>query len=399
VARVALVCEPPDGGVAEHVLQLGLGLAAHGHEPVVLGPEGFTGSERLAAAGVPVRVLPLGRDYAHPQRDAAAFARLVRALRHGGFALVHAHAAKAGALARPAAALCRLPAVYTPHCLPFVGDVSPARYRFGLVAERLLGPLTATLICVCDEERRVAAKARLVPDERLAVVHNGCPDADPDVPVDPALAALAAHGPLVGAVTVLRRQKSVETLLDAVPALLARVPEARVAIVGDGPERDALQAHAARLGLAGDARLAFLPFHPPAGRHLRALDVYVLPSAWEAFPIGVLEAQACGIPQVATDVGGTREAVVPETGLLVEPHAPERLAGALIELLLDPARRARMAAASRARHAERFTAERMVRATAGVYDGVLSLDPPILAAPRRRGRRPWPIGRAPKGPP
>ncbi|WP_051324153.1 glycosyltransferase [Candidatus Solirubrobacter pratensis] len=375
MARVALICEPPDGGVAEHVRLLALGLSAYGHEPVVFGPPDLAGAGGLEA----FHALPLGRDYAHPQRDAAALAGLIRELR--GFDVVHGHAAKAGVLARLAAASRRLPAIYTPHCLPFVGDVSARRRRFGLAAERLLGPLTAGLICVCEDERRIATEARVVEPDRLIVVHNGCPPPDPGLTADPALAALRAGGLLVGAVTVLRRQKSVEVLLDAVPELLGRVPAARVAVVGDGPERAALQARAARLGL--DGRLAFLPFSAPAARHLQALDVYALPSAWEAFPIGVLEAQACGVPQVATDVGGTREAVAPDTGLLVPPGDPRRLAAALAELLLDPARRARMAAASRARHAERFTAERMVRETAAAYDAVLS-----RAAARRRAARP-----------
>jgi glycosyltransferase involved in cell wall biosynthesis len=104
----------------------------------------------------------------------------------------------------------------------------------------------------------------------------------------------------------------------------------------------------------------------------------VLPSSWEAFPIGVLEALACGVPQVATDVGGTGEAVAPDTGVLVPPHDPAALASGVSALLADPGRRAQMAAASRARHAQRFGVERMVAATAAVYEEVLS------SRPRRR---------------
>ena len=93
----------------------------------------------------------------------------------------------------------------------------------------------------------------------------------------------------------------------------------------------------------------------------------MLPSGWEALPIGVLEALACGVPQVATDVGGTGEAVSAETGVLVPPGDPSALADALVALLGDPARRAAMAEASVARHRERFTVERMVAETAAVY--------------------------------
>jgi glycosyltransferase involved in cell wall biosynthesis len=152
--------------------------------------------------------------------------------------------------------------------------------------------------------------------------------------------------------------------------VLAAVPEARIAIVGDGPEREALGARARALGL--DGRVAFLPFTGPASRHLRALDVYVLPSAWEAFPIGVLEALACGVPQVAADVGGTREAVAPETGLLVPPRDPGALALGLVELLQDAGRRREMAEASRQRHARHFALAPMLDATAALYERVIA---------------------------
>jgi glycosyltransferase involved in cell wall biosynthesis len=379
VARVALICEPPDGGVAEHVAQLALGLGAHGHRPVVLAPAEFRPAERLHEAGVEHRPLALRRDYAHPHHDAAALGVLARELRRGGHDVAHGHAAKAGVLARLAAAPAGIPAVYTPHCLPFVGEVSAARRRFGTLTERALAPLTRRIVCVCEEERRVALAAGVGPAGRLTVIHNGCPPPAPGVEPDPAQAALRAEGPVVAAIAVLRRQKRLDVLLDAAPRILAAVPEARIAIVGDGPEREALHARAEALGLAREPRLAWLPFAAPSARHLAATDVYVLSSSWEAFPIGALEALASGVPQVATDVGGTAEAVTAGTGVLVPPRDPAALAGAVIALLRDPARRARMADASRARHAERFGIERMVARTAEVYDEV--------TAPVARGRR------------
>ena len=372
MARIALVCEPPDGGVAEHVAQLALGLRAHGHEPVVLAPRELVASARLAAAGVEHRPLAMRRDYAHPHHDLAALGALARELRRGGHELAHGHAAKAGVLSRLAAAGARIPAVYTPHCLPFVGEISAARRRFGVVVERTLAPLTRAIVCVCEDERRVALAARVGPARRLTVIHNGCPPPPPGLVPDPAQSALRAGGPVVAAIAVLRRQKRLDVLLDAAPAILAAVPEARIAIVGDRPEGDALRAHARRLGLDREPRLAWLPFNAPSAAHLAASDVYVLSSSWEAFPIGALEALASGVPQVVTDVGGTGEAVTADTGVLVPPGDPGALAAAVIALLRDPDRRARMARASRARHAERFGIERMVSRTAALYDEVLA---------------------------
>ena len=122
MARIALVCEPPDGGAAEHVAQLARGLGAHGHDAVVFGPEAFA----PALEGV-VR-LPFRRDYGHPREDGRAFAMLLRELR--GFDLVHAHSAKAGVLARLAGWGAWRPVVYTPHGFPFVGEMREARRVF-----------------------------------------------------------------------------------------------------------------------------------------------------------------------------------------------------------------------------------------------------------------------------
>jgi glycosyltransferase involved in cell wall biosynthesis len=370
VRRVALVCEPPDGGVAEHVLHLALGLPEHGYDPVVFAPPGFAHAARLADAGRPLRPVPLRRDYRHPHSEVAATLKLRHAARREGFELVHCHSAKAGVLGRAAAASASVPAVYTPHCFPFVGLVSRRRKLFSLTVERALARRSSAIVCVCDDERSKAVGAGLNA-ARLVVVINGSPDCE-EGPPDPTLVDLKADGLLVAAVTVLRCQKGVDVLLAATPRVLAEVPEARVAIVGNGPEEGSLRAQAAQLGLTHDSRFAFAPYVGPPGHHLRAVDLYVLPSRWEALSMGLLEAQACGVPQVATAVGGTGEVVTRATGQLVSPEDPVGLADAIVSLLRDPARRRAMAAASRARHAALFTTRRMVEETAAVYDSILA---------------------------
>jgi len=355
--------------VPEHVAHLALGLREHGHEVEVAGPPQATTHDRLEAAGIPIHRIPLARGYTRPDRDLAALRKLVDVTREGRFEILHGHAAKAGALARVAARRARVRAVYTPHCYPFAAEISAAWRAVFVAAERSLARLTAATICVCDDERRIALGHGIGPAERLHVIHNGSQPCEPVEP-DPALAAMRAEGPLAAVIAVMRRQKRIDLFLEAAPLVFERVPDARLAVVGDGPLRDELHAQAAALGLDRDERFAFLPFTAPSARHLRATDVYVLSSAWEAFSIGVLEALACGVPQVATDVGGTREVVDEETGILVPPRDPSALAEALVALLSDPQRRARLATASEKRHSERFGLERMVAATASLYDGI-----------------------------
>jgi glycosyltransferase involved in cell wall biosynthesis len=359
---------PQDGGVPENVAQLALRLGAYDWEVEVAGPAEAANYKRLEAAGIPVhRIECLRPGYTNVSDHARALTTVIRVLRRGRFGLVHCHGGKAGALGRLAAGILRLPSVYSPHCFDFVGDVSPARRRTALAIERALGRLGAVIVCACEDERRRALEHRIAPPERLRVVYHGTEPCDARTDPDAALLRMRDGGPLAGAVAGLRQQKRLDVLIDAAPRVFARVPAARIAIVGNGPLRAQLEKRAAAHGLDHDERFAFFPFTPPSARYLRALDVYVLPSGWESMPIGALEALACGVPQVATDVAGTGEAVAPDTGRLVPPGDPEALADAIVWLLSDDMRRAKLAEASRVRHAERFAVDRMVAETAAAY--------------------------------
>ena len=274
-------------------------------------------------------------------------------------------------LGRLAAWRAGVPAIFSPHSWAFDVDYGGGRPLLTLAIERGLGPLSAGVLCVSEHERQVALRRRIVSPERLYVVHNGCAACDESVEPMPELLELRAGGPLAAAVTGLRPQKSVDVLIEAAPLVWQRLPEARIAVVGNGPDRERLQAVAREVGIEGDPRFAMLPFTAPAARALRAIDVYVLPSAYEGFPIAPLEAQACGVPQVVTNVGGTPEAVTAQTGIVVPPRDPPAMATAIADLLADPDRRAAMSAASRRRQAERFTLEHMVAGVAEVYRRVL----------------------------
>jgi len=361
--RVLQVFEPPDGGVAEHVTALTTALVRRGHHAEVAGPA-LSAVRRALPAEVPYRPLPYGRSYRTPIRDAAALATLVALLRRERYDLVHAHSAKAGVLARLAARVAGVPCLYTPHAYPFMGEVSRARQAFATVVERALGRWTAQTICVCAAERDEALRRRIAPAERLKIVYNGvgpCPDVEPD----PELARLEDGRVLVGAVSVLRRQKGIDVLLEAAPAILAGDERVHVVVVGDGPLTETHHAQARRLGL--EEGVTFLPFRPPGARALRALDVVVVPSRWEAFPIAVLEAMACATPVVATAVGGVPEALADGGGRLVPSGDPTALAAAVLELCASEADRRAVGAAGRAAVERRFTLEGMVAATEAVY--------------------------------
>jgi glycosyltransferase involved in cell wall biosynthesis len=360
VSRFLLVHQPVDGGVGRHVRDLANGLSERGHEVVVCGPERPVGTgERVAH-----RKLSLVRSV-DPRADvnaARTLAAIVGELRPD---VVHAHSSKAGAIARLARARRpRVPLLYSPHLYAFAGDFErPGERRAYRMVERLLAPAASRVICVCEDEARLARA--IGPSGRVRVVYNGVPIAQ-DGPVDPRVAALAEGGcPVLGALALLSRRKGVQTLIDALPAVLGRHPSTRVAIAGEGPQLPELRERARRLGVA-DA-VSFLGAAADPLAFLRGLDVFVLPSWAESFPYVILEAMSLGLPIVASDVGGVGEALAEDSGVLVPPRDHGALARALIELLGESERRARLGASALEHQRLRFDLALMVKGMEAVY--------------------------------
>jgi glycosyltransferase involved in cell wall biosynthesis len=179
--------------------------------------------------------------------------------------------------------------------------------------------------------------------------------------------ALPPNGPVIGTVGRLAEQKAQHVLLDAVPLVLERWPNARFVLVGDGPCREELERQARSLGV-GDS-VVFTGFRDDVPRWLASFDVFVLSSLFEGLCYAVIEAQAARVPVVATPVGGVRETVVDgETGIIVPVADANAVAGAIVRLLEQPDETACLVAEAAAR-AQRYSCTRMVEETLAVYRG------------------------------
>ena len=177
----------------------------------------------------------------------------------------------------------------------------------------------------------------------------------------------ALEGRIVGNVARLAPQKGHATLLEAAPRVLERHPDVRFAIAGDGELRSELERAAAPLG----DRVAFLGARDDVPDLLASFDVFAFPSLFEGLCLAVIEAQAAGVPVVATPVGGIVENVVDgETGLLVPPRDPRALADAIVRLLDDPALARSLADRARPKVLKRYSRERMVERTLALYDSM-----------------------------
>jgi glycosyltransferase involved in cell wall biosynthesis len=173
---------------------------------------------------------------------------------------------------------------------------------------------------------------------------------------------------LVGRLT---SQKGVDTLLDAAVAIRQQVPTALFVIVGDGPDRPALEARATANGLDGAVR--FLGYRDDIPHVLAASDIVTMPSRSEGLPHLLLEALAVGRPVVASRVGGIPDVVHDgDTGLLVAPDAPDEVAAGVLRLLADPAAAAALAHAGQRYVQRHCSVEMAARRLASVYRAVLA---------------------------
>ena len=180
---------------------------------------------------------------------------------------------------------------------------------------------------------------------RLHVMRNGI-DLERFAP-EPQAAAQAALGvagsPLLLSVGNLIELKGHHLIIDALPAVLARHPQARLVIVGQGPEHAALQARANALGLADHVTLTGALPNTALARWYSAADALILASSREGWANVLLEARACGTPVVATRVGGTPEVVLPQSGgVLVDSRDAAGLASGVLRLLATPPDRAQV---------------------------------------------------------
>ena len=172
----------------------------------------------------------------------------------------------------------------------------------------------------------------------------------------------------------LAPEKGLDTLVDAWPAVLAAFPAARLTLVGEGPERAALEARVARLGLGGSVDLPGAA--DDATAVLRAADLFVLPSREEGMSVALLEAMALGVPLVATSIPGNRRLVQDFAhGRLVPPDDPAALARAVVDQWGHFDRAFHMSRTARRRVQDAFSIRSVARKHRELFRKLIDLGP------------------------
>jgi glycosyltransferase involved in cell wall biosynthesis len=259
---------------------------------------------------------------------------------------------------------------------------------------RLLTPITDAFIGVAAPHGKHLVEVERFPAEKVHVIPNGI-DTDrfrSQLPSE-SLRVELGLGPTdraVAIVAALRPEKNHAMLLEAIAQVLRMLPETKLLVVGEGPERGAIERRAKELGIA-DA-VCMLGNRSDVPAVLAAANVFALSSHMEANPVSILEALACEVPVVAPRVGSIPETVLEnETGYLVEPGNAAMMAERIQSLLTDESNRQRMGKSGRRLVVNHWSLDKMVKGYEQLLASIYSSKcPQRSASPPSDANRPLP---------
>jgi glycosyltransferase involved in cell wall biosynthesis len=337
------------GGQEIRILTEARGLIGRGHRVVLYAAPGARIADEAAGYGVPCSTLPIAR------KRPAGVAALARALRAGRPDVVNTHSSTDSWLAALACRLLRDPPAIlrTRHVSVPVPNDPATRWLYRRATARVVTTGEALAEQLVRDNGLDPARVESIPTgidaSRYGTIARSEARRTLGLPDD---------APIVGIVATLRSWKGHRHLVEA----LARVADARtrLVLVGDGPQREALERHVAALGLG--SRVRFAGQQRDVAPWLAAFDVFALPStANEGVPQALLQAMFAGVPCVTTTAGAIPEiARDGVTALVVPAGDPASLAAAIDRLLGDAALCARLADAARAHIAPRFSLDTML---------------------------------------
>jgi glycosyltransferase involved in cell wall biosynthesis len=357
--RVLQLLGPSTGGIRLHVAELAHGLPSHGWDVSVMGSHDVM--RGVGRQDHTIEIPSQWKPYAYRPagRRLAAIA--------SEFDVLHVHGLKAARVAFTVDE--RPPTVLTVHNL--VGGTQPRGLRN--VLERLESSIVERadhLIVISDEIGRRFDD--VVAEERRTFVLPASPRRQVQRSRDDVRAEYGIHpaAPLVTIVARHHRQKNLPMFLDAMALLVTEVPNLRALLVGDGPERSALEDRSRELGL--DGVVVFAGHRPNPVDEMHAADVVALTSDWEGSPLVVAECLSVERPLATTAVGTvTRHLVDHESAMIAPVGDASAFAAAVGSLLADPVTARAIARAGHLVGASVFDSERLVAAVADVYDRML----------------------------
>lgn len=356
------------GGGESHVLDLVRFMDRTRFEPVVLSFTDGPMVSLLQQMNVPVHVIASEKAF-----DIGVWKKVRNFMKEQRIDIIHVHGTRANTNVMWAARRLRIPLIYTVHGWSFHDGLHPLMRKARILSEQFITRRAQANICVSESNRQTGLKT--FGRFNAEVIRNGInpekfnPAAQfPDIK---AAYGISAGTLMVGYIARMTLQKDPEGMIRGFHAALKTYPQMMLLMVGEGELKQAAIDTAAELGISD--KVIFENFRQDVPAVLQGIDIYCLPSLWEGFPIGVLEAMAMGKTVVATDVDGTREAVSHgENGWLIPPKDTGALAAAIVKMAEDKSLREQLSKAAINTVREKYNVTGMTQRIENVYTSLYS---------------------------
>lgn len=246
------------------------------------------------------------------------------------------------------------------------------------ILNTLLGLFNSKIVGVSEMLMNTHIKKDLLNKHKYTYIHNGIEKKNGlaeqfqgfDLGREKNKLNIAADAVVIGTVANIHKQKGIDMFLEAAKIVNAQYPETHFLIVGDGVLKEKMQTYAKQLSI--EKKVSFAGYREDATLLMNGIDIFVLASLWEGFPITILEAMRAGKPCVVTDVGGNKEAVADgETGFVVPSKRPDLIADRINNLLASSEKRDKFGKAGKNVFESKFTVQAMVEKTEKIYDEIL----------------------------
>jgi len=356
--RIAQVITRMDtlGGAQVHVRDLSNQLVSQGCEvSIVTGPGMYT-HHRLE---VPCYQSPSLKREIHPFNDIRAIYEVRKILKEIKPDIVATHSSKAGLIGRVAAWSLRIPTVFTAHGWAFTEGVATKKRMFYIAIEKIIGKITDQVITVSNYDRQLAISNRVLPKHKIKTVHNGVLPLKQRTQLN--RNNIQVNILMVARFDVPKRQLNLIRACEK----LSEIPW-HLSFVGEGEKLEEARGYVKKRKLT--ERVMFYGGINNIEIQLSESQLFVLLSDYEGMPLSILEAMQGGLPIIATDVGGVKEAVIDSVnGFLIPKGNNQLLLERLTQLLTDVSLRESMGERSKELFEEKFTFKRMITETKDVY--------------------------------
>lgn len=363
-----LITKSGIGGAQTHLYQLSEYMLGRKHQVAVMSDPGGWLEGKVKDMGGTFYPNPFFSITPNPFKWIQAYRLVKKAVNDFAPDIVSCHGSLAGMVGR-LAVRNKIPTIFTVHGWGFTPGTPLIRRQCVLLAERMTGRYARKIICVSEYDKNLTLRYRIVPTQKLITLHNGI---DLSARDRFRRSQRVSDRIIITFVGRLAPPKDPLLLVQSFFQLSSSIKErAKIYIIGDGVLREEVEKFIQASGIRDMVHLIGGVSQQEVFECLKRSDIFILLSNWEGLPYSILEAMSFGLPVIATDVGGVREAVTQECGILVKRNDIKGVTKALENLIVNEGLRKRMGEEARRYVEQHFSLQEMCKKTEAVYRSVV----------------------------